>query len=145
MSHPLLRIVYISREAQRFSPLDLQGLLVSSRASNAAGDITGLLLYKHGNFMQVIEGPSATVDALFNKIQQDRRHDRVLELARDEIHSRDFSDWTMAFRDLESEPIAELHGYSWFLHDPWENIDRSSYSDRIRSLLSVFARATNSP
>jgi len=132
-------------EGKRFSPLDLQELLASSRENNASKDITGLLLYKHGNFMQVIEGPREAVSGLFSSIEKDPRHRRVIEVINEEIQHRDFADWSMAFRDLTAQPMPELKGYDRLLEDSPEAIDLSQFSENVRSLLNVFVRATSTP
>lgn len=64
----MFSIVYASSATTHFSPAQLAGLLAQCREHNSAADVTGMLLYKHGNFMQVLEGEEETVRALFTKI-----------------------------------------------------------------------------
>jgi hypothetical protein len=50
------QVVYASTALQAFTKPELQALLQEIRPKNAELGITGLLLYKDGNFMQVLEG-----------------------------------------------------------------------------------------
>ncbi len=54
-------LVYVSSAVRPFSRVDLDDLLATSRANNARVGITGMLLYKDGNFMQVLEGDEEAV------------------------------------------------------------------------------------
>ena len=53
----LLSITYVSAARQRFSNDEIEKLLAFSRVKNAARDVSGLLLYWDGNFLQYVEGP----------------------------------------------------------------------------------------
>lgn len=76
-------------------------LLVAQAAeSNRIAGITGVLLYDGGNFLQILEGEPATVDALFARICQDTRHHHVKLIERVGIEQRNFADWSMAARRL---------------------------------------------
>lgn len=72
----------------------------TSRLSNQANGITGLLAYAHGVFLQVIEGEEAVVEALFSRILTDPRHNNTQVLHRGDISERIYADWGMgsAFR-----------------------------------------------
>ena len=88
----LISIVYISSARQLFSDQALHELLDLSRRNNATRDITGLLLYWDGNFLQYVEGPEAAVDALLDRIRIDPSHDGVIVLDRATIAKRAFPD-----------------------------------------------------
>jgi hypothetical protein len=78
----------------------VRAILRTSRLSNQANGITGLLAYAHGVFLQVIEGEEAVVEALFSRILTDPRHNNTQVLHRGEISERIYADWGMgsAFR-----------------------------------------------
>ncbi len=61
----MLSLIYVSSSTRAFSDADLVALLEQSQEKNARLDITGMLLYKDGNFMQVLEGPDDAVRQLF--------------------------------------------------------------------------------
>lgn len=112
----LFHLVYVSSAANPFSQEELVDLLAKARENNAKLGITGLLLYKDGNFMQVLEGEMTAVRELYEKISRDPRHDGTIVLLEDQIASRQFSDWSMGFRNLADEKIQNLPGYSQFMN-----------------------------
>ena len=66
--------------------------------------------------MQVLEGEQSSVQQVFNKISRDPRHRGVVVLLRQTIAARDFDDWSMGFRNLNSPEVRDLEGYSEFLN-----------------------------
>ena len=92
----LHRLVYLSSLVGSPDRLDLDGLLRAAREKNGAEDITGILLYHDGNFLQALEGPRENVLACYDRIQADRRHKGCVTLQSEEVESRMFSEWQMA-------------------------------------------------
>ena len=97
----IYRILYCSRNRVPL-PLDhqaaeIRGILAKSRANNSTREITGALLFNGTAFAQVLEGPLAAVEATFEKIQRDMRHDEVAVLEAGYISRREFPEWSMAF------------------------------------------------
>lgn len=82
---------------------DLMDLLSDARTSNDASGVTGLLLYGDEAFIQAFEGKTSTVDLLYEKIAEDKRHQDVRQIYRQDIEERSFSDWKMAFRPLRNQ------------------------------------------
>jgi acylphosphatase len=70
----MLAIIYISSAVQLFSDVDLTALLKQSWAKNSALEITGILLYRDGDVMQLLEGPDEAVMKLAQTIYADQRH-----------------------------------------------------------------------
>ena len=59
-------------------------------------EITGLLSYGGGIFLQWIEGPHHFVHALMERIRKDPRHDCILQLhAMSGLKDRLYPDWSM--------------------------------------------------
>ena len=114
----MYRLVYVSSAAKPFSEQELEDLLKKNRQNNSAVGITGMLLYKEGNFMQCLEGPKKMVCTLHAKIQSDRRHRGMIVLLREEHVQREFKDWTMGFKKLDSNTALDVPGYSDFLDLP---------------------------
>jgi hypothetical protein len=92
-------------------------ILKVSRENNTTRDVTGLLLYKGGNFMQALEGPEDVVMALYEKIKKDPRHKSVSIISKEQIQKRQFPAWEMAFTNLDNPEIVNEPGYSQFLQD----------------------------
>lgn len=67
-------LVYVSSAVRPFSRSDLEDLPATSRDNNAELGITGMLLYRDDNFMQILEGEEGPVRALYDKIGNDPRH-----------------------------------------------------------------------
>ncbi|KXF81733.1 BLUF domain-containing protein [Enterovibrio coralii] len=123
MSDNLKQIVYISSAEHPFSDDELETMLGAIRQKNEAAGVTGMLLYKDGDFIQVIEGEEDILDPLFKSICQDNRHYGVVELMRKTIIERQFKDWSMGFHHLrEDDP--RLEGFIRFFDDnPEHEID----------------------
>jgi hypothetical protein len=111
----LFSIVYVSTATHPFSEAELLDLLRQSRARNAARGVTGMLLHKEGNFMQVIEGPEDQVRELFALISADPRHHGIIVLYEERISKRQFSDWSMSFVNLDKETVRDVPGFDDFL------------------------------
>lgn len=115
---PLFQIVYTSTSSRKLSRLELTELLHGSVQRNKESGVTGMLLFKDGAFMQVLEGEMKVVSGLFAKICRDRRHHNIIPLIQEPIHQRNFPSSAMAFRDLKTDELRELPGYSEFLNTP---------------------------
>ncbi len=108
----MIQLAYVSSTDRSFTPAEIAELLIKSRESNQRQGITGILLYKNGNVLQILEGDPTAVRSLFIRIGADPRHHGVIRLYEKRIEIRDFPDWTMAFKDLDSPDVAALEGRS---------------------------------
>jgi hypothetical protein len=108
--------IYVSSAVELFSEKELVDLLEISRKNNHAVGLTGMLLYKDGNFMQFLEGEKSQVKALMVKIEKDPRHTGLITLLEQESDRREFSEWAMGFKKLGPEALAEVPGYSDFMN-----------------------------
>jgi hypothetical protein len=114
----MFALVYVSSETGRLTDADLELLLAESRRKNVLAEITGLLLFKDGNFMQLLEGAETAVRAIMETIKIDSRHQGVQVLMEEEVPEREFSDWSMGFKKLGNKTAEEVEGYSDFLEVP---------------------------
>jgi hypothetical protein len=110
-------LVYVSTSVKLLNDEELLDILKASRENNTSKEVTGLLLYKGGNFMQVLEGPDEAVELLYEKIKADPRHKDLIVLSREQISARQFPAWEMAFQNLDNPEIKNEPGYSQFLQD----------------------------
>lgn len=113
----MLSLIYVSTSVKLLNDEELLDILKVSRENNSSRDATGLLLYKGGNFMQVLEGPDEVVEAVFETIKADPRHKDVIVLSREQISNRQFPAWEMAFQNLDNPEVKNEPGYSQFLQD----------------------------
>ncbi len=92
---------YTSTMVRPLTDPELVDLLVESRARNADRGITGLLLYRRGRVMQMLEGDERVVRELYDRIAMDVRHEQVTNVWSGIAARRRFPDWTMGFEDLD--------------------------------------------
>lgn len=100
--------MYVSSASAELTEDSLHQILANAQSNNAARGITGLLLHADGNLMQLIEGPQSAVEALFEKISQDRRHKQVMVLFRKAMEKRDFPEFKMGFRRVSRDLVEEM-------------------------------------
>jgi len=94
----MIQLIYASTATVLFSSGDLRALLARTRERNATAGVTGMLLHVSGAFMQVLEGDSEIVHALYARIRRDRRHARVVTLRIGDLDERTFAE-SMEFFD----------------------------------------------
>lgn len=94
-------VIYVSSAVQLMNDEALLSLLQQCRKKNAALGITGMLLYKQGNFMQLLEGEEEVVLELFDTIKKDSRHKDLITITTDNIADRSFEDWSMGFQNMD--------------------------------------------
>jgi hypothetical protein len=107
----MYQLIYMSAATHLLTDEELQRLLEQARANNTQADITGLLLYHEGRFMQLIEGPEEAVRELYEVIEQDPRHTDTAKLADKEVDSRSFPEWAMAFRPVQTQDFLSRPGF----------------------------------
>lgn len=114
----MIDLIYVSSAVNMMAQDELIEILKKSRENNAKVDVTGMLLYHEGNFMQVLEGEEAAVMALYHKIAQDPRHHMVTRIATRPITKRNFGEWKMGFTNLRDVDPKTLEGFSNYLSEP---------------------------
>ena len=131
-------LVYVSAAVTWFSEAELRALLMRSRATNAAAGITGMLLYKDGNFMQVLEGEESAVLTLQARIAADPRHRGMVTIDSGPLAARQFADWSMGFANLDAAAGAAPLGYVPFIDTALTDPALAQMPNRCRQLLQVF-------
>ncbi|QZH74433.1 MAG: BLUF domain-containing protein [Erythrobacter sp.] len=99
-------ITYKSRATATPSPSDLHSLVGKARARNRKLNVTGMLLYENGSFLQTLEGPPDKLDALWASIKQDSRHDHIEVLSEHVVPARVFSNWDLLLHSHLDKPSA---------------------------------------
>jgi hypothetical protein len=94
----LYSLVYVSTATRIPSMNDVGRLLDKAQSRNLAEDVTGVLLYADGNFMQCLEGPALGLARVYERIKFDSLHFGMIDLVREPIAAREFPEWSMAFR-----------------------------------------------
>lgn len=124
---PLTSVVYTSRARAPFTDPDLEQLLSASRASNRRRRITGVLLYRAGHFIQILEGPDAAVRELLRSIQSDPRH-ADMRIVRDEaVGERRFAEWSMGYEPISPPSRPAPEGF----RDTFDDLGDESHPDDV--------------
>lgn len=143
----LATLIYRSRLNRTVDPSQLTNLVERASLRNSQLQVTGILLFDGDHFLQVLEGPLASVNAVFERIKRDHRHGNVVELLRDFAPRRRFVDRGMVLFDLRvMKPAAALRAILRFgtLRYQLASIDRvykfirnfiasQNNNDRVRS------------
>ena len=138
----LIHIVYVSFSSTEMSEDEIIELLAEVRAKNKKQHVTGLLLHNNESFIQVIEGEKNTINRLYEKIKTDPRHENIVKLLEEPIHSRAFPDWSMGFQEISSAETAAIPGFSKFMisEEPEKEIEKAR--PKVMDLLFKFKKYT---
>jgi hypothetical protein len=134
----MIQYIYVSSSVKLFTSDELVELLEKSRINNEKLGLTGMLLYKDGDFMQVLEGDEEAVRWLSARIGRDPRHTNVKALLEGPITEREFPDWSMGFHNLDGIEAGEISGYSSFLDSPLRAESFASTPSLARQFLLLF-------
>jgi hypothetical protein len=92
----------------------LRAILAASQPNNSRDKLTGFLLFDRNWFFQILEGEADQVQAAYNRIQKDPRHESLTTMAMRQVPRRSFPEWSMggALRGPEQQEIFLRHGIS---------------------------------
>lgn len=133
-------LIYASAATTPLTSTELLALLEKSQANNSRLGVTGMLLYKEGGFIQLLEGEEETVRSLYDKISADPRHRGIVMFLQGFEDARQFPDWSMGFRDLSSDEAIDVPGYSEFLNTRLTGEEFALNPTRAQRLLLMFKR-----
>ena len=115
MASDLRQLVYISDASYGLSKPDIESILASSRRNNAEASVSGMLLYSSGVFIQALEGRPETIEGLYKKISDDRRHENVDTVSDRIVTDRSFASWAMGFIEKAPEEVSSKIGINGLL------------------------------
>ncbi|ARV11378.1 hypothetical protein BTO09_03045 [Gilvibacter sp. SZ-19] len=88
---------------------------------NLSLGITGVLLFSHENFMQVMEGPPHNLLPLYETIKRDQRHHHIIEILNQSTSERMFENYQTGFSIVDnSDQIFSLQKYLRFIEDNFD-------------------------
>lgn len=134
----MFSLTYVSSALMPFSARELRELLEKCVINNRRREITGMLLYKDGNFMQVLEGNEQVVRSSHKIIAADLRHRGVTTLLQGMTPGRQFPNWSMGFQDLGAD-LDNPEGYNEFMNIPLAGSEFKSDPTKAQKLLLSFA------
>jgi hypothetical protein len=121
----LIRIIYISRSTFKATRTDaviepnVGRILAQSRINNRRDGLVGVLYFGDGCFFQCLEGERSAIDALYARLENDKRHKDLKLLARESIGALSYGDWAMKFVPLEREMTRLLQAAGLKRFDPY--------------------------
>jgi hypothetical protein len=139
----MLSIVYSSRATTPMGSAALSELLAQSRQNNKREDLTGMLLYRSGYFLQVLEGPDESVRTRMALIERDSRHSGIRLLIEEPIGERLFSEWTMGYEQLSGDAADQVPGARTAFDDLAQSPISSATMSAVRALIAWYRRRPN--
>lgn len=134
----LTTIIYRSHISDDFPFRSLPEMVGKASKINAAHDVTGILLFNGTHFFQLLEGPEAGIQTIYQKICTDRRHHNVVELMRDYAPYRRFGNAGMELFDLREHDRSSL---LQAVLDKGTSKYRLTYDDRALQFLRTFVES----
>lgn len=127
-------VVYISKARPDFKLSGVISMLEKAKQFNKQEGITGCILYHKDTFIQLIEGEAGAIDALYDRIKQDVRHERVTTLYYGTIGERLFEQWSMVFYEFSGDQ--ESLNYKRLLFENY--LDSAEISENNEEVFHVF-------
>ncbi len=137
-NNQLVSLVYASSSRRKLEDGEILEILRTSQRNNSRRDITGMLLFKDGNFLQVLEGSEAAVTELMETVERDPRHRGLIVLTKKPVTERQFPNWSMAFKDLGALSDQDKAAFSPFLAHSFLDEEFRRRPDRCYKLLLHF-------
>ncbi|MFW0699815.1 diguanylate phosphodiesterase [Pantoea sp. R13S299] len=134
----LTTIIYRSHISDDFPIKTLPAMVDNASKINAAHDVTGILLFNGTHFFQLLEGPEAGIQAVYQRICADRRHHNVVELMRDYAPCRRFGNAGMELFDLREHDRSSL---LQAVLEKGTSKYRLTYDDRALQFLRTFVES----
>ena len=143
----LCQLVYISRITSTglSSPSTLNDISETSVERNQIDNITGILCYGNGYFLQCVEGSEQALTNLKNRLLIDDRHKELKVLDFSEITKRRFASWSLRSITLErwmtKEP--ELKKLMPFKPYEWDSNEWQKFLDILQGYYEEQTRTGN--
>ncbi len=106
----LYAISYISQSTipEEELSLELQDIELTSMLRNLEAGLTGKLIYRHGHFVQRLEGPWSALEQTMARILADPRHRNLHVISREPIESRLYGAWQQMVVVVEGPELVDL-------------------------------------
>lgn len=111
-------LAYVSKSNVPESEIaqECRRILAGAKERNMSCGVTGFLVYRAGYFVQILEGPAASLELIYSRIVLDPRHGQLRVLYKGPLESRNFGRWSMEYSiatshedlDLQSRLIERL-------------------------------------
>ncbi len=125
-------ICYVSSARVDITEDELTALFRTTENNNTSNNITGILLYKSGKFLQVLEGEETVLKSLYEKIEADPRHNNIFVILNQKCKRRIFENYASRFSIVKSKE--ELQTIETYLNQ----IEESPNLKYVKGLLEPF-------
>jgi uncharacterized membrane protein (DUF373 family) len=132
----MIRLSYASTTTHDWTPEELLTLLTESQTNNSANNITGILLYAHETFFQVLEGEESVVKKVYETIEKDKRHKDCTIIEVEKIKERAFPYWSMGFEKVDVNNLHNIKGLNDFFAKDFTPSGFASHKNIISPLLA---------
>lgn len=102
----LMQIVYSSDACKPMTSRELETLVDQAKVNNSEFNITGLLVYCNGHFLQLLEGEEEHVRLILNTIKQDPRHKNLEVIVSNHSQARVAESWNMVLYEPDKEQLS---------------------------------------
>ena len=140
--------MYCSASAvPKLANADLDQILASARWRTLAQDITGMMIYYRGEFVQILEGSKKSVQNVYEKfICPDPRHTAIKKVLENTISHRSFNDWSMGFVGApEIESPMPLSTMGILMNTLSEEAKAKPLSLGLNAFVSIYHQMRKSP
>ncbi len=122
----LYNLCYVSSAKNNLPKSELEDLFRVNKRNNTELDISGILVYNNGNFLQILEGERQKINKLFVKICRDSRHNNLIKLIHTSIEERIFDDYESGFVIVEDhKKLDQLKSYlNWVKEAELISVDK---------------------
>lgn len=117
----MFQLLYVSTATKPFNTFELISMLNEGRRRNATLNINGMMLYKNGGFVHLLEGQKTAVKTLHREISNDKCHTDLVTIFERECPKGVFNDWSMGFDSQTNTLCHTLPGFTTFLDTPLDS------------------------
>ena len=116
----------------------MNALLEKARAKNLENEITGVLIYVQGSFIQLLEGEEPALSETFSRIRADTRHTGLMNLSDRIVEERSFPDLQMGFRLVSEKDLSENPDLFVKSGGNWTVSPASEFDTHLRVIFDTF-------
>lgn len=98
-------LIYSSHRKANCTEEEIEKILASCKENNPTNNLTGILLHSKNYFLQYLEGDKDDLTKLYDNIKKDSRHEKVVTLKKGEIETRNFPNWHMGYKDINTNEV----------------------------------------
>ena len=110
----VFQLFYVSNASATFKESDINDIITIAQEKNKQNNLSGVLMFRAGTFLQLLEGDKADVLDLYQKLHFDNRHTNLLSIFERETDKRLFQNWSMGYCEVGPVEIGMINEiFSW--------------------------------